>query len=156
LSLREGYERAIAHEQELAREAKVHQRFLQLRAEAPFLAAQVEEGALTVAEAVEAHEAEVRAPVLAEHAEAIRKIGKRMADDIIEIGRRLTECKRICGHGNWLPWLDREFGWEETTARRFMSVYELEGKSGNLQDLSLPVSGIYLLAKPSTPEIVRD
>jgi hypothetical protein len=36
--------------------------------------------------------------------------------DIIEIGRLLTEVKKIAGHGNWLPWLDREFGWSDSTA----------------------------------------
>ena len=57
--------------------------------------------------------------------------------------------------GGWLPWLEREFGWEETTALRFMCVHELAIKSGNLQDLELPVSGLYLLAAPSTPEEAR-
>jgi hypothetical protein len=94
-------------------------------------------------------------PTLAEHAAAIRARGKRVVADVIEIGARLTECKRICGHGNWLPWLDREFGWEETTAQRFMRVHELaSSKSGNLPDL--PVSAIYLLAAPSRPDEARD
>jgi hypothetical protein len=75
--------------------------------------------------------------------------------DIIEIGRRLADAKQRCGHGNWLPWLEREFGWEETTARRFMTVYDFAGKYGKLQDLNLPVSGLYALAAPSTPEEVR-
>ena len=90
-------------------------------------------------------------PILAEHAAEIRRLGKRTLADVIEIGARLTECKRICGHSNWLPWLDREFGWEETTAQRFMRVHKLaQSKSGKLPDL--PVSAIYLLAAPSTPE----
>jgi hypothetical protein len=29
---------------------------------------------------------------------------------LIEIGRRLIDAKAIAGHGNWLSWLDREFG----------------------------------------------
>ena len=92
---------------------------------------------------------------LAEHADAIRGLGKRVVGDIIEIGRRLSECKRICGHGNWLPWLDREFGWTEMTATRYINVYELS-KSNNLLDLDVPLSGLYLLAAPSTPEEARD
>lgn len=60
--------------------------------------------------------------LLAQHAAAIRTIGKRVVADIIEIGGRLNECKRIVGHGNWLPWLDREFGWTENTARNFIRV----------------------------------
>jgi len=93
---------------------------------------------------------------LIEHASAIRSLGKRVVADVIEIGRRLSDAKRICGHGNWLPWLEREFGWDERTAQRFISVYELAGKSDNLSDLNLPVSSLYLLAAPSTPEQVRD
>jgi len=90
-------------------------------------------------------------PILAEHAAEIRRLGKRALADVIAIGARLTECKRICGHSNWLPWLDREFGWEETTAQRFMRVHKLaQSKFGKLPDL--PVSAIYMLAAPSTPE----
>src|SRR5262245_35607010 len=37
-----------------------------------------------------------------------------------------------------------------------MSVYELAGKSSNLPDLEVPVSGLYLLAAPSTPEPTRE
>jgi Protein of unknown function (DUF3102) len=87
-------------------------------------------------------------PVLAEHAAEIRRLGKRVIADVIEIGARLTECKRICGHGNWLPWLDREFGWTEMTATRFINVFDMS-KSNNLLDLDLPISGLYLLAAPS-------
>src|SRR5262245_41804252 len=91
------------------------------------------------------------AQALTEHAAEIRRLGRRVAADVIEIGRRLTECKRLCGHGNWLPWLDREFGWEESTALNHMRVHELS-KSANFADLSLPISGLYLLAAPSTPK----
>jgi hypothetical protein len=91
---------------------------------------------------------------LAKHADAIRKLGKRVVGDVIEIGARLTECKRICGHGRWLPWLRQEFGWEETTALRYMRLHELaQSKSGKLPDL--PVSALYLLAAPSTPEAAK-
>jgi hypothetical protein len=89
--------------------------------------------------------------ILAQNAEVIRALGKRVVGDIIEIGRRLSESKKLCGHGNWLPWLNREFGWGDDTALRFMQVSELS-KSRNLRDLNLPISGLYLLAAPSTPE----
>jgi hypothetical protein len=88
---------------------------------------------------------------LAEHAAAIRQLGKRVILDVIQIGRRLTECKRLCGHGHWQPWLKSEFGWTERTAERFMSVHALGLKSDNLSNLELPISGLYLLAAPSTP-----
>jgi hypothetical protein len=95
--------------------------------------------------------------VLAEHATAIRALGKQTVANIIEIGRRLTEAKEICGHGNWLPWLDREFGWTDRTARNFMYVCEMAGKSKleTVSDLSLPMRALYSLASPSTPEAAR-
>ena len=95
--------------------------------------------------------AKERERVLAESAEEIRKLGKRAGADVIEIGRRLTETKKICGHGNWLPWLQREFGWTDRHALKCMQVYELSLKSENFSDLGIPVSGLYLLAAPSTP-----
>jgi Protein of unknown function (DUF3102) len=92
---------------------------------------------------------------LAEHAEAIRVLGRRVIGDVIEIGRRLTDAKERCGHGKWLPWLKREFGWSADTALRFMQVAEF-AKNRNLRDLEIPVSGLYRLAAPSTPEAARD
>jgi hypothetical protein len=93
--------------------------------------------------------------ILAKHAAAIRRLGKRVVADVIEIGRRLTEAKPIAGHGNWLAWLEREFKWTEMTATRFINVYEMS-KSNNLLDLELPISGLYLLAAPSTSKEARD
>ena len=95
--------------------------------------------------------------VLTEHADSIRKLGSRVIADAIEIGRRLSECKQIVGHGNWLPWLKREFRWSERTARNFISVYEfVRRKSANLADLAIDISSVYLLAAPSAPEHARE
>jgi hypothetical protein len=88
---------------------------------------------------------------LAAHADAIRALGKRAVQDIIEIGRRLIDAKQIAGHGGWLPWLEREFGWSDNTAERFVQVAKKVAKFPNLGDLDVPVSGLYLLASPSTP-----
>ena len=92
---------------------------------------------------------------LAEHAEVIRAAGRATIENVLEIGHHLTDAKKICGHGNWLPWLKREFSWTEMTATRFMNVYALQGRSNKLLDLDLPVSSLYLLAAPSTPEAAR-
>src|SRR5262245_32482560 len=86
--------------------------------------------------------------ILVEHADAIRNLGKQTIDSIIEIGRHLTEAKAILGHGNWLPWLDREFGWSDRTALNFMRVHALALKSETVSDLDLPVRALYLLAAP--------
>jgi hypothetical protein len=71
--------------------------------------------------------------------------------DVIAIGERLANAKKLCGHGEWLNWLHREFEWTDRHARNFMRTYELSLKSENLSDLNIPVSGLYLLAAPSTP-----
>jgi chemotaxis protein histidine kinase CheA len=92
---------------------------------------------------------------LAEHAHEIRRLGKQVVEDVIEIGSRLTECKALAGHGNWLPWLKREFGWTDKTAKRFMSVHALAGKFDNLSNLELPISGLYLISERSTPPEAR-
>src|SRR5262245_24533666 len=94
--------------------------------------------------------------VLAEHADAIRALGKRMVADVIEIGGRLSECKLICGHGNWLAWLEREFGWSADTAERFIRVSTLSNQIPQLAEFDLPLSGLYLLAASSTPEEARN
>jgi hypothetical protein len=90
------------------------------------------------------------------HVTEIHRLRKRVGDDIIEIGRRLVECKKLVGRGNWLSWLDQQFGWDERTAQRFMSVHEFAGKSDNLSDLSIGVSALYVLAAQSTPHTACD
>jgi hypothetical protein len=91
---------------------------------------------------------------LAEHAAVIRVLGKRMIGDVFEIGRRLNESKVLAGHGGFLPWLDREFGWTEMTAVRFMQTANL--KSNIMLDLDISVTSLYLLAAPGTSEEARD
>jgi Protein of unknown function (DUF3102) len=95
-------------------------------------------------------------PILTEHATEIRRLGKRVVGDVIEIGRRLVECRdNHLKHGEWLSWLEKEFGWTDQTARNFINVYE-QSKSKNFLNLDLPVSSLYLLSAPSTPEAVRE
>jgi hypothetical protein len=95
------------------------------------------------------------ARTLARHATEIRRLGKQVVSDVIEIGRLLVESKELVGHGDWLPWLSREFQWSDATAERFMWVHRLSLKNGNLPNLDIPLSGLYLLAAPSTPETAK-
>jgi hypothetical protein len=99
-----------------------------------------------------------KAQALAAHADAIRTIGRRIIADVIEIGKRLVEAKGLVGHGGWLPWLNREFGWSDKTAENFMNVHRLTKfeKFSNLADLTIDASALYLLAAPSTPDEARD
>jgi Protein of unknown function (DUF3102) len=156
LPLAEAYERALERGREEERRAADRQRLEQLRAEAPFVAAMVDEGTLSLEQGLARAEEIAVAPLVAEHVLAIRKIGRRMIEDAIEIGRRLTECRRLVRH-DWIGWLDRELGVTDRSALDFMRVYHLAlTRSENFPDLSLPVSGLYLLARPSTSEAIRD
>ncbi|MBL8587942.1 MAG: DUF3102 domain-containing protein [Methylobacteriaceae bacterium] len=73
----------------------------------------------------------------------------------MEIGRHLAEAKAACVHGEWLLWLESEFGWSEDTARSYMRVYDAFGKSGTVPDLGLPMRSLHALATPSTPAPAR-
>jgi DUF3102 family protein len=97
-------------------------------------------------------------PKLAKRAEIIRTLGKRVITDIIEIGRQLTLAKDEVGHGHWADWLKKEFDWSEGTALNFMRVYELveDRKSKNFMNLRIAPSALYALARPNTPDEVRD
>jgi hypothetical protein len=92
------------------------------------------------------------ARILRAHARHIQRLGRRAISDVVEIGRRLTDAKRRLGHGRFLVWLTAEFGWSERTAENFMRVYDLQGKFANFADLQVPLSALYLLAAPSTPD----
>jgi len=93
---------------------------------------------------------------LTEHTEAIRALLRRTHENAVEMGKQLTQAKELISHGDWLNWLDREFKWTERTARHLMHVYEMAARHGeNFSDLNIPLSGLYLLAAPSTPVEVQ-
>ncbi|MHC4397147.1 MAG: DNA N-6-adenine-methyltransferase [Planctomycetota bacterium] len=80
----------------------------------------------------------------------IKSLVKRSARDIVEIGLKLIEVKERLPHGMWGEWLDREFGWTQMTAFRFMNVAIKFNNLLNLENFGQ--SALYLLASPSTPE----
>jgi len=95
-------------------------------------------------------------PVLAKHVDAIRALGRRVTGDVIEIGGRLAECRHILKEdGSWRAWLERELKLSPQTAGRFIQIHELSRQHSNLEHLDLPVSALYLLAAPSTPEAAK-
>jgi hypothetical protein len=99
-------------------------------------------------------------PVLAKYAAEIRRLGKRVKEDVIAIGRYLDQAQKHmkdAGHGTWLTWIEAEFGWSDQTARRFIHVYELsrDSKFNNLLNSDLPLSALYQLAAPKTPQEAR-
>jgi hypothetical protein len=75
----------------------------------------------------------------------LRAAFKEEAANAIKIGGLLLEAKQQLGHGEWLPWLEKEFSMSERTAQRRMQVHAF-AKSATLADLKLRVSALYLLS----------
>jgi hypothetical protein len=86
-----------------------------------------------------------------ERADEIRNLARATAENIWRIGQILTEVKASKPHGKFLPWIEKEFGWSEDTAERFMHVHA-RFKFRNLRNIQ--PSALYVLAK--TPEAVRE
>lgn len=77
----------------------------------------------------------------------------------IEIGRRLAEAKQMVGHGAWGEWIKNETEFSQSTATRFMRIFEEYGalqlgifgaveNSSTLQNISIS-NALRLLALPS-------
>lgn len=96
---------------------------------------------------------EVRTDVQ-ESTRRIHELERRTSESIIEIGQQLIRVKQRLPHGEFLPWLDAEFGWTERTARRFMAVADVFHKSDNLS--AFQPSALYALASNNVPQEVRD
>jgi hypothetical protein len=99
---------------------------------------------------------------LAHKASAIRALGRNVIRDVVQIGQHLSEVRdRLSrqsgeGDGSWLAWLEREFpDWKRSSAYRFIQVFELGCEFPNLENSTIDLSGLYLLAAPTTPEAVR-
>jgi hypothetical protein len=88
--------------------------------------------------------------LLPERAQRIRDLARTC---IIEIGRELIAAKAEVAHGEWLSWLEEEFGWSDDTARNYMrvaEVFQIPNSSG------FDVTALYVLAAPGVPQEVRD
>jgi hypothetical protein len=97
-------------------------------------------------------------PILAHRAQRIRDFVGTARTCIIEIGRELIAAKEELNHGEWLPWLDKEFGWTEMTATRYMRVAGAF-KSNTMLDfgvVSIDRGALYALAAPDVPQAARD
>lgn len=76
---------------------------------------------------------------------------KRTAEHILQIGQNLRAAKEHLPHGQFLLWIETEFGMSRWTARNFIRVADkLEDKWRKFHHL--PISVLYELAAPSTSE----
>jgi hypothetical protein len=88
-------------------------------------------------------------------AESIRTRMRRAAEDIIAIGQDLIEVKKELDHGQFLSWINKEFGMSDQSARNFIHVAEKFGDVDKFKTvLNLSPKILYELAAPSTPEAI--
>ena len=78
---------------------------------------------------------------------------KRTAENILAIGRCLQGVKEHLPHGQFLPWLQAEFGMSRMTANHFIHVAEKFADKCTIL-LHLPATILYELASPSTHESI--
>lgn len=98
---------------------------------------------------------------LAELAQDTRFRMKRSTEDLIQIGINLLEAKKLCSHGEWLPWIEKEFTAEyaltDRTAQHYMNVAQKFGdKSETVSDLPIAATAFYMLAATSVPDEARE
>ena len=94
---------------------------------------------------------------LAETAREIRCHCHHIHCEFLEIGRLLVEVRKRVAHGQWTPWLQREFPWSESRALKLMQTYEAFGSNPErVTGLKLAASSLYLMAAPHTPPEARD
>jgi hypothetical protein len=86
-------------------------------------------------------------------ATAIKDALAKSSKEMILVGRQLAIAKGKLDHGEWLPWLEAEFGWSEWTARRWINLAETYGNRALVPDTTM--KALYLLASPDTPEEAR-
>ena len=79
-------------------------------------------------------------------AEQLQLVMKRETTDIIAIGGLLLEAKeRLTKHGRWMPWLKVNFGSSKRTADNYINAARLAGQIGNVANLKLRPTALYLL-----------
>jgi len=95
---------------------------------------------------------------LPQRAQRIRDLVSVARGCIIEVGHELIAAKAELVHGEWLPWLDQEFGWSEAAAQRYMQVaraFQIPQAEG-FKGLTIDATALYALSAPDVPQEARD
>ena len=80
------------------------------------------------------------------------QLGKSAFDKASEAGRLLAECKNDMEHGQWLPWLESNFTFDERTARRWMRVAAAKA-AGEIPDTVSDLTTAYRLTTTAKPKL---
>jgi len=91
---------------------------------------------------------------VAEQTAEIKRLAARSGADIIDIGKRLLAVKGRLTHGEFTPWIEREFGWTPQTSRNFMRVAAVFGENEN--GFRFDAKALYALASGDVPDEVRE
>lgn len=100
----------------------------------------------------DALDSETRTFVLQKAAETHGHI-HRSAEAVVKIGQNLQAVKERLPHGQFMAWIQAEFGMTYQTARNCILVAERLGDKVKTV-LTLPSKVLYLLAQPSTSEAI--
>ena len=74
---------------------------------------------------------------------------------VVDIGRELLAVKERLPHGQFIDWIEAEFGWGRRTAFNYMQAAAVFGDKWETVS-HLPAAVIYKLSAPSTPSVVVD
>ncbi len=87
--------------------------------------------------------------------EQIKKIQGQELEARVEIGLGLLQAKQLLAHGQFRPWVRREFRWSERTATNYIKLAQhYKGKTAKFADLDLGTA--LTLVADATLEKVRD
>ena len=102
-------------------------------------------------------------PKLVKITSELHAIFKRGTEDVIQIGRLLRSAKKEVGHGEFLPWLEKEFSLSDKSAERYMAAHKFITrvaarllKSDKLSNLKLRPSALYELVEMHSRGAVTD
>jgi hypothetical protein len=70
---------------------------------------------------------------------------KREVGDVVKTGGLLAEAKEQLDHGDWLPWLEKNFPPSARSAQRYMAAAEFAAKYDSVAHLHLEVSALFAL-----------
>lgn len=66
----------------------------------------------------------------------IKTIQDNVCQGMIDIGKELIEIKKELGHGQWLPYIEKELGYSRRTASNFMKVAQEFGNGNTYSHLT--------------------
>ena len=93
---------------------------------------------------------EHRAAVIA-HAKTIKRHERRTVESMIAIGHELIAVQAKLPHGQFLLWIEQEFGWQKTVAYNLIQLGNKFPTVGTLPP-GIGLSALYQLTGPNLPD----